>query len=83
MMQLIGSVRGADEGVGGFPMRVLLLISATAAALGACSTSPTYESNLAFDLTQRAYATDRKAQAVVVSYAEAAPSRPCSDLVVC
>ena len=63
-------------------MRVLLAIVALAAALGGCSTS-TYESNLAFDLTQRAYQTDRKAEAVVVSYVEAPPTRDCSDLVVC
>jgi hypothetical protein len=63
-------------------VRVLLTIVALAAALGGCSTS-TYESNLAFDLTQRSYATDRKAKAVVVSYAEAEPTRHCSELVVC
>ena len=63
-------------------MRVVLGMLVLAAALGGC-TGSTYESNLAFDLTQRSYATDRNAEAVVVSYEEPAPTRHCSDLVVC
>jgi hypothetical protein len=50
--------------------------------LGGCS-ARTYTSNLAFDVTQRAYVTDRPVQAVVVSHTVDARHRPCSGLVVC
>ena len=63
-------------------MRFGLVLAIMALGLGGCIPR-TYESNLAFDVTQRAYATDRTAQAVVVTYLEDDPERPCSGLVVC
>ena len=62
-------------------MRLFLAIAALTTVLGGC-TSQTYTSNLAFDLTQRSYVADRKAKAVVVSYADGSGS-DCSDLIVC
>jgi hypothetical protein len=63
-------------------MRLFLAIAALSTLLAGC-TSQTYTSNLAFDLTQRSYVADRKAEAVVVSYAGEAAQDDCSDLVVC
>ena len=48
-------------------MRFGLLLAILALGVSGCAAT-TYESNLAFDLTQQAYATDRTAEAVVVSY---------------
>jgi hypothetical protein len=63
-------------------MRFGVALAIVALGLGACGVT-TYKSNLAFDVTQQAYVTDRTTQAVVVSYADDAPHRPCSALIVC
>ena len=63
-------------------MRFGVALVVVAFGLGGCGAG-TYTSNLAFDVTQHAYATDRTTQAVVVSYADHAPQRPCSGLIVC
>jgi hypothetical protein len=57
-------------------------ICALAAALGGCSTS-TYESNLAFDLTQRSYATDREGESRRGELHGGRAYPHCSELVVC
>ena len=61
-------------------MRLGLVLAIVALGVSGCTR--TYESNLAFDVTQRAYATDRTAQAVVVTYIDGTPQN-CSGLVVC
>ena len=53
-------------------MRFGLLIATLAFGLGGCAAT-TYESNLAFDLTQQAYATDSPAEAVVIRRVEDSP----------
>ena len=63
-------------------MRFGVALAIVVFGLGGCGTK-TYKSNLAFDVTQQAYVTDRPAQAVVVSYGGDAPQRPCSGLIVC
>jgi hypothetical protein len=60
-------------------MRLGFVLAMVTLGLGGCSS--TYKSNLAFDVTQRAYVTDRTAEAVVVT--TFAPEPDCSGLVVC
>ncbi len=63
-------------------MRFGVAMAFVAFGLGGCGVT-TYTSNLAFDVTQRAYVTDSTTQAVVVSSADGAPHPPCSGLIVC
>ena len=63
-------------------MRFGVALAIVAIGLGGCATR-TYTSNLAFDVTQQAYVTDRTTQAVVVERADSAPQRPCSGRIVC
>ena len=63
-------------------MRFGVASAILALSLGACG-GTTYKSNLAFDVTQQAYVTDRTTQAVVVSYANGPLELPCSELIVC
>jgi hypothetical protein len=63
-------------------MRFVVAWAIVVLGLGGCG-ARTYTSNLVFDVTQRAYVTDRPIQAVVVSDTGDAPHRPCSGPVVC
>ena len=63
-------------------MRQLLVIAALGVLMCGC-TQRAYRSNLAFDVTQRAYVVDRPVEAVAVTYSPARPVQDCSRLVVC